>query len=834
MNHLRSLSAIFVLLISSQFTFAQNQECGTHISAKDAAKLEAFYQEHQSMATAQDSEDTIVYYPVQHVILRKSDGTGGLNPNQIPNLMDLLNSYYINAGLQFYNCGDPMLVDSDEFYNFEAGQESALCGPIDVPGAVNIYYCNTVKSSSGSGLCGYTYFPFSRRDRILMNNGCALNGSTLVHEVGHFFALYHTHGKTNTGTTDELVDGSNCETAGDNVCDTPADPNLSGKVNNQCEYTGSALDANDEEFMPDPRNIMSYSRKKCRDYLSLGQYERVSFSARNHRSYRQLCCKEEFSVELDFTPEVCKGDSTARVVANAIGGYAPYCYIWNSGDSTEMIDNQTSEEVTLTIKDRPGCSFDTSFQIPHLDDWTIAKQSFDENCHRMDGKVQVHLEGYGGEFEYQVFDTSGIEYQADSLIHNSYTLMAQDSNGCEKSLEFDIALIDYPQIPYAWDLQYECPGDTLTLALDTSLTDSLSFGFAWSEDEPWIDSSKIGLSFLAPGSLIVKTEDARNGCAVLDTLSFDQIDNPLVMAFDVFQTNLQLVLESQSPMMLDSLKWQLDHEFLSYEMQLERLFDGPSTFEICYSEFYRCFDSSYCLEVLLDSFDVQTEVEHIKCAGDLTGQINLQAKGDPAVYTYQWEDGPSGNQRTQLDNGRYRVIIEDGTGYSTSRTVFVDEPDSLKLLLTSIKDEWSGYSNGSIKLEITGGTAPYQIDWDHGAQGDSLGMLVAGDYQCVVTDANGCTLELGPFIVKSVTNNHLLEDASLTIWPNPVSERLHIQVSEPNLKLRLRDLSGKLLQTIHCESKEAIQVDMSFFNPGVYLLEFVTDYGSITRRVMKL
>ena len=72
-----------------------------------------------------------------------------------------------------------------------------------------------------------------------MANGCANNGSTLPHEVGHFYGLPHTHDQGN-----ELVNGSNCATAGDNFCDTPADPNLSGVVNSSCVYTGTATDAN--------------------------------------------------------------------------------------------------------------------------------------------------------------------------------------------------------------------------------------------------------------------------------------------------------------------------------------------------------------------------------------------------------------------------------------------------------------------------------------------------------------------------------------------------------------------------------------------------------------
>ena len=60
----------------------------------------------------------------------------------------------------------------------------------------------------------------------MIKNDCTAaggNDTTLSHELGHYFDLYHTH-ETSFGT--ECPSGSNCQSAGDMVCDTPADPNL--------------------------------------------------------------------------------------------------------------------------------------------------------------------------------------------------------------------------------------------------------------------------------------------------------------------------------------------------------------------------------------------------------------------------------------------------------------------------------------------------------------------------------------------------------------------------------------------------------------------------------
>lgn len=97
--------------------------------------------------------------------------------------------------------------------------------------------------------------------------------SSLVHEMGHYFGLLHTF----VGSGEENVDGSNCVTAGDGICDTPADPYIhhlatSGVVKYQagCTFIYSGLDANGQFYQPDMGNIMSYYGCDCG--FTRGQY----------------------------------------------------------------------------------------------------------------------------------------------------------------------------------------------------------------------------------------------------------------------------------------------------------------------------------------------------------------------------------------------------------------------------------------------------------------------------------------------------------------------------------------------------------------------------------
>jgi hypothetical protein len=233
------------------------------------------------------------YIPVKAHIVRRNDGTGGLSTASLNMAIAEANAFYINANIQFFLCGSINYINSNTYYNFDKSEEDALVASHYVNNALNIYFMGNVTNGS-SGLCGYAHFPWIANDVVVMDNECTLNGSTFVHELGHYFSLLHTH---EPFYGNELVDGSNCDAAGDLICDTPADPRLWSSatgylVNTDCEYTGTATDANGDAYDPDPHNIMSYSHKHCRDLFTEGQYARIAFSAQNDRDH--LICGSEY------------------------------------------------------------------------------------------------------------------------------------------------------------------------------------------------------------------------------------------------------------------------------------------------------------------------------------------------------------------------------------------------------------------------------------------------------------------------------------------------------------------------------------------------------------
>ena len=92
--------------------------------------------------------------------------------------------------------------------------------------------------------------------------------------MGHYFDLLHTF----EGNGSELVNGDNCEVAGDGICDTPADPFVPNDemadYMSGCTFINGKVDINGEFYRPDVGNIMSYYPCSCG--FTTGQYIRMA------------------------------------------------------------------------------------------------------------------------------------------------------------------------------------------------------------------------------------------------------------------------------------------------------------------------------------------------------------------------------------------------------------------------------------------------------------------------------------------------------------------------------------------------------------------------------
>ena len=235
----------------------------------------------------------VAYVPVWFHLVAKSDGTGRVQMNKMLEMLCEWNRLYAVNGveLQFYikginNIDNSSLYDSPHSF----GGDQAIRSNKKNDG-MNVYMVNNANDPAQPTATVLGYYlntgnglPYEADWFIVTNSQATLGGAvTIAHEAGHFFTLSHpfygwetcpfkptsttpcapatvscfgggTYSVENAARTGS---DANCSTAGDGLCDTPANYNL-GFGYNGCTYVGLTCDPKGVKIDPDETNIMDY------------------------------------------------------------------------------------------------------------------------------------------------------------------------------------------------------------------------------------------------------------------------------------------------------------------------------------------------------------------------------------------------------------------------------------------------------------------------------------------------------------------------------------------------------------------------------------------------
>jgi len=273
------LFALFIYLISlGQSLFAQEM-CGAPETSVDPAMMALI---NETGRNGGNFELRLYFH-----VIKNNHCEGGISRSTIEEGFNNLEETFRNTDISFYwdRCIDEICDDffsenptTDEIFNVNRNTDG-----IDV----YVYDNNETNyfgKAAGIGnnaallLCGY---PKTGLHAILTN--------IFAHEIGHVLNLHHTHRGCNVneaGYELEHPNSSNCLTAGDYICDTPADFNLYDRVNDDCTFkqnwwqaeycTGMPLSP--LYYKPNKELIMSYTAVPCLKKFTLGQIEHMKGS----------------------------------------------------------------------------------------------------------------------------------------------------------------------------------------------------------------------------------------------------------------------------------------------------------------------------------------------------------------------------------------------------------------------------------------------------------------------------------------------------------------------------------------------------------------------------
>jgi hypothetical protein len=198
----------------------------------------------------------------------------------------------------------------------------------------------------------------------------------------------------------------------------------------------------------------------------------------------------------------------------------------------------------------------------------------------------------------------------------------------------------------------------------------------------------------------------------------------------------------------------------------------------------------------------------VSCFGGSDGSASLIVSGGQSPYTFLWSNGETTNPAENLISGTNSVTVTDNAGTSTNANVIINQPQQLVITETITNAICPDSEDGSIQIQISGGTPPYTFGWSNGATTKDLSGIAQGTYFLTVIDAKDCSVSesynvssqnQSP-IVSIIQNGILCSGSSISLntdiefvsyeWSTGETTQL-INVNEPGLySVLVTDLNG--------------------------------------------
>jgi len=487
--------------------------------------------------------------------------------------------------------------------------------------------------------------------------------------------------------------------------------------------------------------------------------------------------REIGELSVDLIPQGennCANSTEVTLAARVSGGEGPFTYAWQGTTSNKAIaSNLPAGEYLVTVTDAQGRQAENRISIDapapiEIQTTVLAPASTGSS----NGKAKALASGGQKGFKYQ-WDTGETGTEAIRLGPGQHTVTVTDVAGCNAVDTFSISEDILPLTVSIEPIQpLDCPGDN-----NGSLRVQVNGGkgpYQYTWNVARLNSREV--DNLIAGNYQVTVTDA---VGTEKTVSYQlqepeniEVTSSVLAAASTGGSDGSARVEARGGTPPYRYQWSTG----SNGQEVTTL--PPGEHQISVTDANGCIGRGKVTisEDILPLELTLQQTGEIDCAGDRSASLLAQVNGGKGPYRYQWNvDSLSGPEVSGLAAGRYILIVTDVEGTVKRSTINVEEPQPLQAKATTIRPATTGMEDGQARVEISGGTTPYAIQWDNGENKVLAEDLNAGRHEVSITDAKGCQLirelETDEFIpdlqlelqVESPVRCHDTDDGALEI-----------------------------------------------------------------------
>lgn len=441
------------------------------------------------------------------------------------------------------------------------------------------------------------------------------------------------------------------------------------------------------------------------------------------------------AVSLNGTDPLCNGTCDGTITANVTGGTAPFAFLWApGGQTTSTISNLCSGNYSVTVTDTNGCATNGSTVLIDPFVLTVAITSTDANCNgACDGTAKAVPSGGVGPYTYSWVPGGQTTDSISGLCQGVTTVTVTDNNGC---FFIGSAIINEPPPMLANDSVTDANCGFCDGVIRVAPTGGTSpYSISWSPG----GQTTATITNLCAGPYQLTLTDL-NGCVDSFLIPVSNIGGPSgatvtqsdATCFGSCDGAANVIPIGGTPPYTYS--WIPGGQTTASVSNL-----CATTHTVTITDANGCQLNQNIIINEPDSITDNLVVVNALCNGSCDGSASVNPTGGTGPYTFIWTPGgATGSSISGLCVGAYSVQITDFNGCTKTVNFNVAAPNALSLSTSSTAATCNGNCDGTMTVNITGGTGPFSYNWSTGHTTQNVTGVCAGSYSVIVTDVNGC------------------------------------------------------------------------------------------------
>ncbi|MFK7937439.1 MAG: T9SS type A sorting domain-containing protein [Saprospiraceae bacterium] len=546
----------------------------------------------------------------------------------------------------------------------------------------------------------------------------------------------------------------------------------------------------------------------------------------------------ELAINIDATEELCAGINIGNATATVNNGTAPFTYQWDTGATTNSINNLSAGTYCVTITDAVGCS-NVRCAIIGLAMPPIVTIQGDNVVCAGENTARLFAVVSNSEEDNLLFrwNTGASEPSIVNVGAGMYRVTVSEASGCSSTATFNV--LSTPDLAIeVTDIQdVSCDSLADGTAIATGIGGLPPYQYLWSDGQ----TEATGSNF-SEGDYSVTVADA-NGCTASTGVTIGLAASSIVIDASVRATNCGGAESGSIIVLATGGLFPYTFSFSTGFSETETIPNsGSQITDLAVGEYQLTVtDANGCTAFADYSVNSAAAIELIifaddeTCAGTMDGRIEVNASGGVPPYRYEWSNGATTATQTNLAAGSYSVTVIDDNFCNERATVSVNSAGGLQLTLTS-SPTCQNENTGTATVTPNQGEAPFSYLWSDGQTTTTAQYLPAGNIIVTVTDARAC-MEVGNIEIE--TNLDCLsdhEDELVRLYPNPVLDEIHVEIIEnlgQQVEVELLSMNGEQLQFYALPTDATdVLLPVRSLPKGIYMVKI--NYVNEGERLMKV